>query len=155
MMQLFVTFQIGLFLFAIASAIEEAAFTYPFRELGDNDFNFQTKFQLLRVAHRAGFVGVGLIVLAVGFSEAFFYDGPADKKILAGFLCAVVSGLVYGLTFDPVYAKRIGQNWFYLGDTAEQDEFWQRKLGSHAGEKKAFIYLALIIGINFLFKIFM
>lgn len=154
-MQLFVTFQAGLLLFAVASAFEEAAFTFPFRELGNDQFPFETKFKQLRIAHRAGAFGVGMILLAVAFAEGFFYEGPIEKKILAGFLCAVACGLVYTFTFDPVYAKRIGQHWFYLGGTAQTDNNWKKLFGIFAGELKAIICLAVIIGINLLFKNFM
>jgi multisubunit Na+/H+ antiporter MnhB subunit len=152
MMQLFVTFQAGLLLFAVASAIEEAAFTFPFREIY---FDPETKFSKLKNAHIAGAVGVGMILLAIAFAEGFFYEGPIEKKILAGFLCAVACGLVYTFTFDPVYAKQIGQHWFYLGETAQSDNNWKKLFGRFAGEFKAVICLAVIIGINLLFKNFM
>ena len=141
----FYIFQLGILFFALASAFEEEAFTYPFREL---EFDKETKFAKLKKAHLAGGIGVLFILAMAGFVQ-WEYSG----SFLSGLLTGINCGLIYTLFFDIAFALKIGQGPFYLGDTAGLDGFWKNTLGRNAGQKKAAICVVGIITINLVFKI--
>lgn len=136
------------FLFAFVSAYEEEAFTFPFREIY---FDPQTKFRKLKKAHRAGASGVFFMMAMAGIMAGMQFDGPANLKIIVGIMTCVVCGLWYWLTFDPVYAKNIGQDLFYLGGTAGTDGRLKKMLGKNPGLKKALFCVVVIIAINLVY----
>ena len=145
MIQLLI-FQIGILLFAISSGVEEAAFTYPFREI---TFDLQTKFKKLKQAHRAGAVGVAMILIVVSLAEL-----EMTGRVVPGILAGAACGLVYWLAFDISYSLCIGKGPFYIGATAATDGFLKRILGKQAGFIKAVFCLVAIITINLIFKSF-
>src|SRR5690606_23046315 len=114
--------QFGMLLFAIFSAIEEAAFTHPFRKISNEAFPDKTKFQLLRKAHTNGALQVGMILFVIG--------------VLSGFFAAVLAGLVYWLVFDISFAIATDQHPLKIGDTANLDKLLTKVLGKNAGAKK-------------------
>jgi hypothetical protein len=138
-------FQAGFILFAIASAYEEEAFTFPFREIV---FDTETKFRKLKTAHRAGAWGVMLILILVGYAEAMMFPGSSWMKLLAGIMCSAVCGFCYWQVFDSAYSFRIGKGLFYLGNTPEFDGWLIKSLGKNAGAKKALFCVVVIIAIN-------
>lgn len=148
-MENLIVFQIGILLFAVASAFEEAAFTFPFRVLNENQFPFSDKKGLLKTAHRAGGFGVSIILLSIGVVQ--YRD---TESIIAGLLASGACGFVYWLTFDPVFALTIDQAWHYLGNTAGSDKGLGKLLGKNAGQIKAAFCVVVIIAINLVYKIF-
>lgn len=142
----FLILQAGMFLFAVLSSYEENAFTYPFREF---KFDLKTKFRLLKIAHISGWLGVGVVLLSIGLVE-WNHTG----NVLAGVLVSLGCGFVYSLFFDVFFALRLPgkKGPFYLGEVADQDKFWIRILGPHAGKIKAGFCLVAIITINLVYK---
>lgn len=151
MIFLFCLFQICISLFAFASAFEEAAFTWPFREL---IFNFDVKMKQLKIAHRAGAIGVAILFASMGIVLGHHYQADLEMRFLVAIIATFSYAINYWLVFDIAYAKLIGKDWFYIGETADEDNWLRRILGRYAGEWKAVICVALIIGLNLLFKFF-
>lgn len=139
--------QLGILLFAGLSAWEEEAFTFPFREIY---FDEQTKFRKLKTAHRAGAVGVLILLALIGFIECLTFHN-SGMKVLAGLMLFSVCGLWYWLVFDIAYAVKIHQNPFYLGNTPEFDGWMIKTLGKNPGLKKALFCVLMIIAINLVY----
>lgn len=133
----FLLAQLGILAFAVFSALEEAAFTYPFRKISNEVFPDKTKFSKLSLAHRYGALQLAMILFVIG--------------ILAGVWTAVVCALVYWLVFDMVYSGIAGQGPLSLDGTAPLNRWLTKVLGKNAGAKKAGICLLLIIAINLIF----
>jgi hypothetical protein len=140
--------QVAIILFAIASAYEEEAFTFPFREIV---FDTETKFRKLKTAHRAGALGVMMILVLAGYAEAMIFPGSSWMKLLAGIMGSAVCGFWYWQVFDSGYAFRIGKGLFYLGNTPEFDGWLMKSLGKNAGLKKALFCVVMIIAINLMY----
>jgi hypothetical protein len=144
----FISFQVITLLFAAFSAIEEAAFTFPFRTISDEAFPWPTKAKKLKVAHRSGWLGVGSIMFCFGWIH-----GLAETW-KAGLLCFGVCLLIYWLVFDILFSLAIRQKWHYLGSTAGTDKGLMKVLGKNAGQLKALFCLVAIITINLIYKQF-
>lgn len=139
-----ISFQMIFLLFAVSSAYEEAAFTFPFREI-----DFKDKERQLKIAHRSGAMGMICLGLGAGVIQAFSFPG-----LWIGFLTGIACLFCYWLVFDIVYAIRIGQKWSYLGSTAGTDQWLTKLLGRNAGAKKGLFCLIVLIAINLTIKIF-
>jgi len=152
-MTTFFLFQFGILVFAIASAVEEAAFTYPFRELSNEQFNFETKFKKSRIAHGAGAVGVLALLVMIAAVQFLQSTNPGFWiRALAGITAAFACGLIYWFAFNLIYNQQINQRAFFLGTTAATDIFLQKTLGKKAGLKTALFCLVGIIAINLTYK---
>jgi hypothetical protein len=141
---LFILSQLAMLLFAAFSAIEEAAFTFPFREV---TFDEKTKFKKLGEAHSAGALGVIAILAMIFFTQRII-----SQSFIQGLLAALSCGLIYWLVFDILYSFKIKKGLFYVGDTAWLDKTLKRIFGHKAGFFKALFCLVAIITINLIFK---
>ena len=103
---------------------------------------------MLDTAHRSGGLGVFMILLAIGLVEY------RSAGWFPGLLTFAACGFVYWFTFDPAYALKINQKWFYLGSTAGSDKGLGKLLGKNAGQIKAAFCVVAIITINLVYKIF-
>lgn len=126
--------QIAITIIAILSAVEEAAWTVPFR-LQD----FPGREAASDQAHLFGWLAVAVTGMAFAWST----PGGWLKRSVVCVLCA----LCYSCAFDIAYALAIGQPWNYLGTTA----WWDVALRG-VGSIKPFILLALIGAGNYLYR---
>lgn len=150
----FIMCQLSFLLFAVASAVEEFHYTYPFRNV---TWDPKQKKISSQGAHSFGGIGVTIVLIMCGVSVGFFttpMEIDLETRIIVAFLAAVSSGLIYWLAFDIVYAVLIKQDPFYLGETAGTDKWLVSWLGANAGVKKAVGCTVLIITINLVFKFF-
>lgn len=132
-------FILGWALVAFCDAREEAALTWPFRTLNDQQFDPEVKRRLSKAFHRWGAAGVCVAAALTAWLAAKQWPGIAAYAVL---------GLaVYELVFNAGYAKGIGQRWHYLGNTADTDVWWRRRFGAAAGLYRAGFGLALIAGV--------
>jgi hypothetical protein len=146
-------FEISFFLFAIFSAAEEVAFTFPFREISDEHFSYADKKRESKKAHRSGAFGVLILLVMSGFADAAALIGTDWNKALAGLLTFSANGFIYWLVFDCAYSLGIDRGLFYLGNTPATDGFVVRILGKNAGAKKAVLCIVVIIAINLIYQI--
>lgn len=129
--------------FAIAGyqAQEEVAFTWPFRNLGDDNFPPDVKARMSKIAHRQGAASVIVMALSLSLLYGSLIAWLFQNWLFffAGIAISFTAGLtMYWLVFDIRYARGIGQPWDYLGDTAATDN-WLRSLGPRAGRNKAYL----------------
>ena len=133
--------------FAKKSAIEEAAFTWPFRNIEEGQFmgnlnkltkTFHKEGALYVIAHSIGYASlIGFATSLKGFSDIM--------SLSIAVITAVICLLVYWLFFDPYYSKAISQPWYYLGDTAKTDSWLIKTFGNIAGRLKAGFCVVMII----------
>jgi hypothetical protein len=117
--------------FAIAgffAAFEEWAFTWPFREISffsNADLDRKKKKELSAVFHRFGWLEMLILGIIPSLSVL-----PSWKHFL---FCLVAAGLSYSNIFNVVYALKINQPWYYLGQTAAEDALLSKVFGKYAG----------------------
>lgn len=141
--------QILFFIGGLAAVFEEAAFTWPFRSLDETVFPLPKKEELSAIFHRFGWVQIVLFAAAASAS-AFFIYGSYWARISHFFLWSLAAGLSYMLSFNPGYSLKIGKGPFYLGNSATEDKFFNKKLGKYAGAIVFFGTIIILIAINYI-----
>lgn len=146
---MFIIIQIGFFLAAICAVFEEWAFTWPFREINfysSPELDRSTKKKLSLMFHRWG-NGEVVIYAAIASASAFFLY---QSNQILHFTCWLVSaGLIYLVTFNCGYSYKLGKGFFYLGDSAEEDIFFKKTLGSNAGIYVVIASIIILAAINY------
>jgi hypothetical protein len=125
-------------LVAFISAKEEVYATHPYR------MNVAPKGEASRLYHKWGFLYTALVCIIVA-CLAFIWT---SELLIVGALI-VLNSLWYWLLFDILYAKFIGQPWYYLGAESGVDRMAKSIFGSkRGGVTKAIVVAALILAIN-------
>ena len=121
------------------NAVEEAAWSLPFRHI-----SFDGKSELLNVAHSSGFQGS--VGWAIGFavSCSVFTGYTLWLKLCLVLLSGCVFGTWYWAAFDTLYAHYIGEKWYYLGQSADTDNWLIKHFGANGGRKK-FTYCIIVL----------
>jgi hypothetical protein len=140
---IFIT-QILFCLYAYYNAREEAAWSWPYRNLTFSEYEKETN---LDEAHDSGGARVVMALLIAAVPFVFLEQGLINQ-IIWPLISIIIHGLCYWLVFDPVIAKHIGKNWDYIGSTADTDNFLIKHLGKNAGEIKAIVCAGIIILFN-------
>lgn len=135
--------QFGWVLFSVLSGPEEAAWSYPWREFGEKQFPMADKKKYSKKAHRFGWFAVAVIGVVMAFMTSELVVGEIDAGLTLAF-CFLLA-FEYSIVFDGSYGLSIGQNFFFIGNTAETDQ----RIGSK-GKLKFFVLLILSIAINIL-----
>lgn len=138
--------QILFCLYAYFNAREEAAWSWPYRNISFSNYDKERE---LDTAHDSGGARV-VMAMFIGSVPYLFIEDGIGGKLLWFILSMFISGICYWLVFDPVIAKNIGKNWDYIGDTSDTDNFLVKHLGKNAGEIKAIICAAIILIFNVL-----
>lgn len=125
--------------FAFFDALEESAWSHPFRYFSDEQYKEKRKY--LKKAHRFGALGVGSIAAIICISG--IYDPFVALRNTIMFL------LSYYIVFDPVFAVSIGQKWTYLKDDG-WDGFIKNVFGKNATLIKTIICLFFLISLLFI-----
>jgi len=139
--------QILFIVYACFSATEEAAWSWGYRNImmpSDQRDRQQDK------AHDFGASAVGVVIVMASMPFLWFLFPNVGDMILYFVSSALLSVLWYWLLFDIVYAKSIGKNWDYIGETASTDNRLVEWFGKNAGEIKAVACVVLILIINIL-----
>ena len=68
---------------------------------------------------------------------------------------AVANGVLFTTVFDPGYALAIGEDFFYLGETANNDKQATKILGKNAGQIKFFFGLFCLLVLHLFYLIFL
>lgn len=140
--------QFGWLLFSILAGPEEAAWSYPFRNLNFDQFDKDTRAKESKAAHRFGWWSVAII--GVLLSATTTLAELSKFNILYAAILAVIFMCEYSIAFDGSFGQSIGKGIFFIGSTAETDN----RLGSTKGKLKFFICLGIIIALNVVLKIF-
>lgn len=136
--------QILFFLYAYWNGKEEAAWSWPYRNISFSEYDKENN---LEQAHDSGAARV-VMALTIGSLPYVFIETGLVDKILWFIISFLIHGICYWLVFDPVIAKHIGKNWDYIGDTADTDNFLIKHLGKNAGQIKAIVCAGIIIAFN-------
>jgi hypothetical protein len=125
------------------NAIEEAAWSLPFRSIP-----FDGKYDLLKITHRAGLrasIGWALgFAIACGVFTGYTLWLTVACVAIAGF----TFGFLYWAAFDPIYGYFIGKGIGYLGDTARTDVWVTKHFGANGGRKKMYLCLVIVAVLN-------
>jgi hypothetical protein len=145
--------QIVLALFAYCDAREEVYWSYPYRKV-----KWDGKEMHSRGAHHWGAFGFGILLIWPAVLSLVEFKPTATFTILkwlqsAGMVLfyTVACGLAYWSVFDPTYAKRIGKDWWYLGSSADTDNWLVRQLGPNAGKVKLIVSVLIVALMNILY----
>lgn len=134
--------QIGWILFSIIAGPEEAAWSWPFRNLNEIDqFKKEDKDKQSLLAHRFGWFSVVVIGIIVSLLITKIELGGIDIGYSSIFV--ILLAFEYSVAFDGSYGVAIGKNIFYIGNTAKTDN----AIGN-AGKAKFIICIAAIIILN-------
>lgn len=141
--------QILFALYAYFNAKEEAAWSWPYRNISFSNYDKERE---LDAAHDSGGARV-VMAMIIGSTPYLYLETGLFDKTLWFIISMFISGISYWLVFDPVIAKNIGKNWDYIGDTADADNFLIKHLGKNAGQIKAILCAAIILTFNILYFI--
>ena len=139
--------------FATKSAKEEVAFTWPFRNLSTKEMFFdQVKPSLQKVYHREGAAYVAGHAIAYGLFLAVFNMARNGglvvgwEEVVVMIIGTLVCLFTYWWRFDISYARGIGKDSYYLGDTADLDQWVKRWFGTKKpGRNKARFCMIMLL----------
>jgi hypothetical protein len=145
---MFILIQILFAAYAFISAIEEAAWSWGYRNYLMDSFR---KKEQLDIAHKSGAVAVGVIMVTIAIVYTTTITSSLPIKMFVFIISFASTGFWYWLVFDIKYAMQIGQRWDYIGETADTDNWLIKKFGSKAGKVKAAICVSAIVLLNIIF----
>jgi len=145
---MFILIQILFAVYAFFSAIEEAAWSWGYRNYLMDSFK---KKEQLDVAHKSGAVAVGVIMAAISIYYSHKINDSLSIQLFVFIVSFAITGFWYWLVFDIKYALQIGQVWDYIGETADIDNWLIKKFGSKAGKVKAAACVSVIALLNIIF----
>ena len=89
--------------------------------------------------------------ILIGFICAYAFGKDIKEQIIL----VILNGFIYWLLFDILYAKGIGQKWYYLGNEAKTDSKLTNLFGKNVGKKKAILCILIILILNIAKAIFL
>jgi hypothetical protein len=131
---------------AYYNAKEEFAWSFPFREIYFRESEKQSE-----KAHRYGAAFITFMILCCSIGVAETYSTSLNGKLKAGAIAFYTIGGIYWLLFDIFFAKLLKKDWWYLGTSANTDNFIQKYYGKDAGKIKAGFLILSIIALNIFF----
>ncbi len=138
--------QIAWIFFSILAGPEEAAWSFPFRELPEQNFSRKDRDKQSLFAHRYGWFSV--VVIGIGLSYAVTIAILHHFSFLFFTAYTFVLAFEYTLFFNSSYGVAIRKGIFYLGNTAKTDIL----IGQKRGKLMFALLVVLIVGLNIALK---